>query len=345
MQTIATKIYNKSVSVLSRYLSRAVILIYHRTTNLESDPQMLSVRPERFDEQMEILQKYYNPVSLKELCEQVDRGRVMPRSVAVTFDDGYEDNYLYAGPILEKHAVPATVFVATGYIGEEKEFWWDEIERLLLVEQEQAMSLCGGNDSAGYSGREGVSRDTGDNGRVLPWNILRSEAPTIRHELYVNLCKRFQSMTSEQIEAALGELRRWAGKGDKARKSHRVMAINQVSSLASSGLIDIGAHTRSHVNLAAQSADTQRKEMVESKRDLEEWLGREVSSFSYPFGTRQHYNKVSVKLAKELGFQLATANFSGCVTRLSNKFELPRRIIRDWDGDEFDRRLSGFLGR
>ena len=345
MQAITTKLYNKSISTLSHYLSRAVILIYHRTTNLESDPQMLAVSPERFDEHMEILQQYYNPVSLKELCDQVYQGRVVPQSVAVTFDDGYEDNYLYAKPILEKYAVPATVFVSTGYIGEEKEFWWDEIERILLVEQELAMSSGEKNDREEHFDRKGMSGNMGENRDALSWNVLRSEVPTIKHELYIHLCKRFQSMTNVQIEAALGELREWAGKDAMPRKSHRPMTIDQVSNLVNSGLIDVGAHTRSHVNLAAQSPDAQKKEIAGSKKDLEEWLGREVSSFSYPFGTRQHYNKDSVMLAKEAGFKLATANYAGCVTRLNNIFELPRRIIRDWDGDEFDRRLRGFLGR
>lgn len=223
MQAIATRIYNKSISTLSRFLPRGVILIYHRTTNLESDPQMLAVSPERFGEHMEILRQYYNPVSLKELCEQMDLGRVIPGSVAVTFDDGYEDNYLYARPILEKYAVPATVFVATGCIGKEKEFWWDELERIILV-----------------SGREKVGEIIGENGGALAWNVLSNEVPSVKQEIYLYLCNRFQSMTSEQIEAALDELREWAGKDGTARKSHRAMTINQVSSLANSGLVDVG---------------------------------------------------------------------------------------------------------
>ncbi|MCK4828903.1 polysaccharide deacetylase family protein, partial [bacterium] len=302
MQTIATKIYNKSISVLSRHLSRGVILLYHRTTNLESDPQLLAVTPERFEEHMEILQRHYNPVPLEELCKQAERGRVAPRSVAVTFDDGYEDNYLYAKPVLEKYEIPATVFVSTGYIGEEKELWWDEIERLLLVEQEPAISLDGKGDGVEHFGREGWGGYTEKNNGAISWNVLSTETPTIKHELYTYLCKRFQSMTSEQIDAALCDLREWAGKGALARKSHMPMTIDQVLNLANTGLIEIGAHTRSHVNLAAQSLDAQKREMVGSKKDLEEWLGREVPSFSYPLGNRHHYNKDSMRLAKESGF-------------------------------------------
>jgi peptidoglycan/xylan/chitin deacetylase (PgdA/CDA1 family) len=347
MQAITAKLYNKSISTLSRYMSRAVILIYHRTISLQSDPQMLAVSPERFDEHMDILARYYNPVPLEELCSQVERGKVIPRSVAVTFDDGYEDNFLHARPILEKYSVPATVFVATGYVGEEKEFWWDEIERLLLVDQKPAMFLGDKKDSVescSESCNRGEVREImGGKNDALPWNVLSSEAPTIQQELHLYLCKRFQSMASEQIEDALGELRKWIGKDAAARKSHRPMTIDQVSNLANGGLIDVGAHTRSHVNLAAQAPEIQRKEIAGSKKDLEEWLGREVTSFSYPFGTRQHYNKDTVRLTRESGFQMSTANYAGCVTRLSNRFELPRRIIRDWDGNEFDRRLRGFL--
>lgn len=343
MQAIASKIYNKSVSTLSRYLSRAVILIYHRTTSLKYDPQLLAVNPGRFDEHMDILQQYYNPVSLRVLCKQIEQGKVRPRSVAVTFDDGYEDNFLYAKPILEKHAVPATVFVATGYVGKEKEFWWDELERLFIAEQKSVMSSSEEKDGVGYCSREEASGSTGENRDASPWNVLKSEVLSIKCELYLYLCKRFQRMTSEQIEVALGELREWVGVEALARKSHRPMTIDQVSNLANGELIDIGAHTHSHVNLAAQTPDAQKREIAGSKKDLEEWLGREVSSFSYPFGTRQDYNKDSVKLTKESGFQLATANYAGCVTKLSNRFELPRHVIRNWDGNEFDRKLRGFF--
>lgn len=288
MRPIATKIYNKSISTLSRHFSRGVILLYHRITNLENDPLLLAVSPERFEEHMEILQQYFNPVPLKDLCKQAERGRVMPRSVAVTFDDGYEDNYLYAKPILEKYAVPATVFVSSGYVGEVKEFWWDEIERLLLEEQESAMFLDEKGDSAGVRVRGDGGENTGENRETLPWNILRGKAPTIKHELYLYLCKRFQTMTSEQIEMALGDLRGLVGKAALVRKNHRPMTIDQISSLAISGLIDVGAHTRSHVNLAEQTYDAQKNEIAGSKKDLEEWLGREVSSFSYPLGVISH---------------------------------------------------------
>jgi peptidoglycan/xylan/chitin deacetylase (PgdA/CDA1 family) len=304
---------------------------------------MLAVNPERFDEHMEILQRYYNPVSLRTLCKQVERGRMMPRTVAVTFDDGYEDNFLYAKPILEKYAVPATVFVATGYVGEEKEFWWDELERLFIAKQESVMLSSEGKDGVGYCSREEVIGSTGENREAPPRNVLKNEVLTIKHELYLYLCKRFQRMTSEQIETALDELREWVGSEALVRKSHRPMTIDQVSNLANGELIDIGAHTHSHVNLAAQTPDAQKKEIAGSKKKLEEWFGREVSSFSYPFGTRQDYNEDSVKLTKESGFQLATANYAGCVTQLSNRFELPRCVVRDWSGNEFNRRLRGFF--
>jgi len=304
---------------------------------------MLAVSPERFKEHMEILQQSYNPVPLEELCKQVEQGKMAPRSVAVTFDDGYEDNFIHAKPILEKYSVPATVFVATGYVGKEQEFWWDELEKLLLVEQKSVMPVDQKNDTEGYCHKGDSNEDRNSNKDSSSWDVLQNETPTIRQELYIYLCKKFQSMTSEQIEAALVDLRKWTGKGTMARKSHRPMTINQVSNLASGGLIDVGAHTHSHVNLAAQSADIQKKEIISSKEKLEEWLGREVSSFSYPFGTRQHYNKTSVKLVKESGFKLATANYAGCVTRLSNRFELPRHLVRNWGGDEFNQRLRGFL--
>ena len=58
-------------------------------------------------------------------------GEPLSRSVVITFDDGYRDNLLVAKPILEEHGLPATVFVTTGYVGSNRDFWWDELESLL----------------------------------------------------------------------------------------------------------------------------------------------------------------------------------------------------------------------
>ena len=111
---------------------RVPILLYHRVAELPSDPQLLSVSPTNFAEQLEVLRRYANPISLKEMVMALRAGDLPPRAVVITIDDGYADNLIHAKPLLKQYDVPATVFVTTGYIGQHREFWWDELERLLL---------------------------------------------------------------------------------------------------------------------------------------------------------------------------------------------------------------------
>lgn len=113
---------------------RAVILLYHRVADAQpgTDPHNLCVSPARFEEQMRTLRERVPVLPLATLVRHI-RERTLPyRCAAVTFDDGYADNLYNAKPVLERHDIPATVFVATGAVGRTEEFYWDECERLIL---------------------------------------------------------------------------------------------------------------------------------------------------------------------------------------------------------------------
>jgi peptidoglycan/xylan/chitin deacetylase (PgdA/CDA1 family) len=112
----------------------AIILCYHRIADLPQSPRRLWVSPHRFAEQLEVLTRNFVPLSLAELIKRLQEGKVPEKSVVITFDDGYADNFWNARPLLERFGVPATVFVTTGLVGTEREFYWDELEWLLLRE-------------------------------------------------------------------------------------------------------------------------------------------------------------------------------------------------------------------
>jgi peptidoglycan/xylan/chitin deacetylase (PgdA/CDA1 family) len=108
----------------------AVVLLYHRVAELAHDPWGLAVAPARFAEQVEALVTGFSPLPLGELAARMDADDLPPRSVALTFDDGYRDNLHAAEPLLARHGVPATVFVTSWYVGSGRTFWWDELEAL-----------------------------------------------------------------------------------------------------------------------------------------------------------------------------------------------------------------------
>src|SRR5438552_16503265 len=109
-----------------------LILLYHRVTTLQTDPQLLAVTPENFEAQVELLQRFARPMPLADLVRAARAGEDLRGAVALTFDDGYADNLLQAKPILRRHNVPATVFVATAGVDNTAEFFWDELDRIFL---------------------------------------------------------------------------------------------------------------------------------------------------------------------------------------------------------------------
>ena len=108
-----------------------LILLYHRVTHLANDRWSIAVTPAHFAEQMEVLHRRATALPLSALGDSVTRPNARAAKVVVTFDDGYADNLHEALPILQRFDVPATVFVATDAVVRSREFWWDDLERLV----------------------------------------------------------------------------------------------------------------------------------------------------------------------------------------------------------------------
>jgi len=306
---------------LLNYLDPPVlVLLYHRVTHLLSDPEMLAVTPSNFRSQMLFLKKNFPVVRFEESWAKVPKP-----AVAITFDDGYADNALEALPILEEVGVPATFFVSTGTIGTLKEFWWHELEHLVLNRQGTPLSFTLEDDRCGKVWQSGDLRE--------------------RQEFYQWIVQLMTNADAAQRENWLTQLRRWAKTEGTITNTHRAMTIKELQLLSMSKWITIGAHTVTHTQLSSIPPDKQREEIVESKKQLEAWLDREVTTFSYPFGKRCHYTSETVKLCRETGFTKVAANFPGQVHRWTDPHQIPRHLIRNWPIDTFTEKLRGFWTR
>src|SRR5512146_1011522 len=112
-------------------MPEGLILVYHRIAPSRTDPFGLCVPAERFEAQLRLIRRYARPFPLAELVARARRGTLPRRALALTFDDGYPDTLEDALPILERHEVPATVFVSPG-LSPRHEYWWEELAALLL---------------------------------------------------------------------------------------------------------------------------------------------------------------------------------------------------------------------
>ena len=109
-----------------------LILSYHQVAEPGLDPWGLCVSPRHFDEHLDVVRRLGRPTRLSHMTERMKDGKPIKGSVAITFDDGYLDNYENARPLLEKHSIPATIFVVSGSIDSQRDFWWDTLAALLL---------------------------------------------------------------------------------------------------------------------------------------------------------------------------------------------------------------------
>jgi peptidoglycan/xylan/chitin deacetylase (PgdA/CDA1 family) len=321
---------------------RALILLYHRVCELPCDPQLLAVAPRRFEQQLEVLRRRFRPIALAELCAALGRGEVPDRAVAITFDDGYADNLAHARPALERYGVPATVYVASGWTGKSREPWWDELEALLLSPgplPERLRLSIGGEPRAWHLG--GATRwDEASARRHRGWNMTRWIDPSARHRIYRELHPLLRRLVPEQRQGILSELWSWSGRERPDRPSHRMLTAAEIAALARDGLVEIGGHTVDHPVLAALPLERQRREIEGSKAMLERFLGRGVTSFSYPYGAAEDFGPETVSAVRGAGFTNACANIPGLVQRDAEAHRLPREIVRDWEAGVFAARLE-----
>jgi peptidoglycan/xylan/chitin deacetylase (PgdA/CDA1 family) len=339
-----------------------LILLYHSIEKVQTDPWGVRVRPRNFAEHMAVLRAHCFPMSLADLHAALDAGSVPDRAVVVTFDDGYVDNLIHAKPAMEKHRVPGTVFVSSGYVGQMREYWWDELDRLLLhagrLPQHVRLNIAGEECEWDLDGAANL-------GALRAWRARHwfawNDPPTPRHRAFLEIWSKLRAAPAvEARERALEQLRQQAGAvAAGARPTHRCCTIDQLRELAggtvgqaslpargngAAGLIEIGAHTVLHPSLGHIDVQAQRHEIFQSKATLEDLLQMPVTSFSYPFGTRDDYSADTISLLREAGFARSCSNFPEPLQPATDRFQFPRRVVMDWNGAEFVQRLAKWFG-
>jgi len=343
-----SRIRQRASAFANRFRRRALVLLYHRVSDVAGDPQLLSVGTERFAQHMEYLSRHYPVLSVGSLAEMLAAGDDVPdQCVAVTFDDGYADNLLNAKPILERCRVPATVFVTAGHIDHNEEFWWDELEQIFLCPS-TLPSRCHvqiGEKVFAYSFAETARYTSLDAERHRDWSVVSPENPTVRHQAYRDICVSLRGVSVSERTAAMHALRTWSGTGGIVRQTHRSLSSREVRELGEGPFVEVGAHSVSHPVLSSLPAALQRFEIQQSKRDLEERLGHQVKSFAYPFGTKMDYSPETMKIVRDAGFSSACANFEDVTVRSTDRYQLPRIVVRDWSVEVFARTLREWIGR
>lgn len=293
---------------VSRFVN---VLLYHRVIDLESDPQLLAVDVSRFDEHIRYLKDNYRILRFED-----DWSDVSERSVVVTFDDGYADNYLHALPVLEKHKVPATIFVSTGNLDTNQEMWWDQLEALLLL-----------NDNL-------------PNNIEVLGEILDLSTNEETYQSYLKLHKMLKAIESDVRTVELKRLENVLKPHDFPRDKYRMMTSEELKKMSESEYITIGGHTVTHSCLAIQSLEKQRWEIETSKKQIETTIGKKLEVFSYPFGGVTDYTDETCGIVEKVGYKRAGIVKAGISGSDTDSYRIPRNLVRNWDIKEFRRMLN-----
>lgn len=319
-----------------------VVLLYHRVGAAAVDPWALAVSPMHFSEHLDVLAGG-TVVSLRDLLPMLKAGTLAPGTVAITFDDGYAETVSIVQPLLQRGGMAATFYLPTDAVNSPREFWWDELEDLILISERLpdhlSIEINGQTLDWGAAGHEEARTDEGRR-RARQWRAWEDPVPSPRHALYRALWQRCQRLSASGRDRVLRDLRLWSGGARPARATHRTLTSNEVRELARTQGMDIGAHTVTHPALAALPLWEQRLEIERSKHRLEELTGQPVRTFAYPFGRRVDYTDETVSLVRMAGFESACSNFSGAIVEAVDPFQFPRLFVQDWDGDEFNRQLT-----
>ena len=294
----------------------SVILLYHRVAEGIPDPWSLCVGPANFAAQMAVLAAR----GVRSLDALVDEPGNRRREPVVTFDDGYADFHSAALPVLRAYDVPATLFVTTGTLGGGREFWWDELERIL----------------ASATLPPSLATDLG--GSPFEWTFASDGD---RRTLYHALHQRVGRLPGPTRLRVLDALARWAGVAPECRATHRPLGEAEVAAVAREARIGIGAHTVSHSYLGALPATEQQREIDESRRTLETITGRKLRHFSYPHGDHE---PETIEAVRRAGFASACGTSCEPVVGAVDRFDLPRIEVPNLSGPAFARWLDEWGG-
>jgi peptidoglycan/xylan/chitin deacetylase (PgdA/CDA1 family) len=283
---------------------RLQIFIFHRV--LASPDPLLPDEPdaERFDALVGWIARHFQVLPLAAAADRLAHGTLPAAAACITFDDGYADNFSVALPILRRHGVTATFFVATGFIGGGR-MWNDSVIESVRRAPDGVLDLAA--LGLGQHALNGAASRVAAYSAVL--KALKHQAPERRAALTADIATR----AGLPAGCAL------------------MMSPDQLRGLRDGGM-DIGGHTVTHPILSTLQDGAARAEIDDGRRQLADWLGAAPTVFAYPNGVpTQDYTGRDVALVREAGYTVAVSTSPGAASHGADLLQLPR--FTPWDRD------------
>ena len=309
---------------------RALVLRYHSVCpDQNSLPSYvspsISLPVTLFDRHMEYLARHYQPVTLTQLADVLRTGSSLsPLSVAITFDDGYADNYLFALPVLKKYRIPATVFLVSSTLTERLPLWTSRLRYALSRTERKTLQIL----------------DPAEPDKMM---LLHTDAPEERSLAIRTLTNRLNRLPMAAREKSLENILDACDVTCFPQVEEWFLSVDQIKQASSSGL-EFGAHTVSHPNLPGIPRSDAAREISQCKADLETETGCAVRHFSYPNSGSlyAHFDGPVCEQVVASGYDSAVTSIDGWIDEHTDPFHLCRiGINRSWGAlDRFAWRLE-----
>jgi peptidoglycan/xylan/chitin deacetylase (PgdA/CDA1 family) len=329
-RTVCRSLVMAGMDSLFRYINREkqVILMYHGITRRNYDPAVWTQLPvDIFRSQLKFLKDNYELITLEQLLKATRTRTPLPcRAAMLTFDDGLMNNFTVAFPLLKEFEIPATIFVASDYIGTNEILWFDEIYLLLKQLYKQ-----GGNLSD-------KTLSLGDDMPAIPFG----EFPLSK---VLSWMKHLSALRRNDIIHSLRKI--VSADLAKEKEDFCYLGWPEIKIMQLSGLVDFGVHTASHEILTNLTSEGLQREIIGSREVIEQHLERPVFSFCYPNGKPDDDFTVEHEafLARN-GYLCAFTTQNGLCGKDEDPFALKRIAVgNDWtsDPDYYRLNTSGLL--
>lgn len=252
-----------------------------------------------FRRQMAYLKDHFTLLPLSDALDLLEKDALDEPSAAITFDDGFQNNFDVAFPILQAYQVPATIYLTTDLIGTDATVWFT---RLLIALQ---ATRC----------------------ESLSWQekIYPLKGPLQRAETSALLQRALKPFPAGRLEEELAGIERRlrvpVNPAVAAGSPFRMLGHEAIRVMGDSGLIEFGAHTRTHAILSKLTSEEKEAQIRQSVHHVETLTGKRCQSFAYPNGGQDDFDPESQRILREAGvFRAVTmlpgANCSGKVDSL-----------------------------
>ena len=284
------------------------VLVYHRVvgnrhkTNISTPNDIYNISQKDFEKHITFLKKSYEIVSLDSLVDDLKNFKPISGKIALTFDDGFRDNYEYAYPIIKEYNFPATIYLM-GYPSAPVTLWWLAIEALILEADSKNISFRFNDIYINY-----------------PIQLTRDKIKTIKI-----LSSYFMSIPFNSHNDFLKMIFSSLGKDSLPDHQSLMLSKEMIKDMYNSGLVSFGGHSKSHSVLSLLDKKMLDSEIAEHRSRLKDILDVPISSFSYPYGMPNYISEEAVDTVKKSGYKYAVSGLIGQLSSVNDDyFMLPR---------------------